>query len=168
MVRRITWAWTKPVSCLVWFQVRRDRRGFGAMVTYTDITQQVLSQTNIPVVVNKFRDKARAYSLIRDASLTIAKIEGASLPAGQFLFQTLGEVRISAVSLAELVLKFSASAEYKAAEGRVYLTSFKVLNGLAPIANALIEATGISIGRSLHVSEHDAEVIKVALLEQAV
>ena len=119
------------------------------MVKYKDITAQVLSQTNIPIVVSKFRDKARAYAIIKDASLTFEKIEGARLTESQFLFQTLGEVRVSAVAFPDLVLKFSASGGYKEEDGRVYLTSFKVLHGLGTIANTLVEVTGNRCGSIL-------------------
>jgi hypothetical protein len=133
------------------------------MVTYTDITEKVVSQTNIPVVLGIFRNKARTYSLIRDASLTFFKVEGARLSTEQVVFQAIGEVRVSCMALPELVLKFSASAEYKETDDRVYLTGFKILNGLGPVANKLIETTGIGVGRSLHVSAHDAAVVKEAL-----
>ena len=58
-----------------------------------------------------------------------------------------------------LVLRFSGTGEYKRDVGRVYLTDFKVLNDVTGFANKLIEATGIGVGRSLHVSELDDELL---------
>ena len=58
-----------------------------------------------------------------------------------------------------LVLKFSGSEEYKREERRVYLTGFKVLNDVTGFANKLIEGTGISVGRSLSVTEQDDELL---------
>ena len=130
------------------------------MLEYCNITESVLSQSNLPVVIEKFRNKACSYSIIRDAVLRFEAIEGARASGDQFLFHTRGELYADPAGLPALRLKFSADGEYSREKGRVYLTGFKVLNDIAGIANKLLEVTEIGVGRSLHVSEHDGALIE--------
>ena len=39
------------------------------MVDYKEIPESVLLQSNMAVVIQKFRNKARAYKLVKDADL---------------------------------------------------------------------------------------------------
>lgn len=133
------------------------------MGNYKDITEPVLSHSNLQAVTDKFSEKARRYSIVRDASLQIETVEGARTGYDQFLFQMRGELIVYPIGLPNLGIKFSGAGEYKREERRVYLTNFKVLNDITGIANKLIEATGIGIGRSLHVNEHDDELIQTLL-----
>jgi hypothetical protein len=135
------------------------------MQEYHNITESVLSKSNLPFVLEKFREKARSYSMIRDAILQFEAIEGARVSNDQVLFNTRGELTATPVGLPGLNLKFSAQGEYSQEKGRVYLTSFKVLNDLGGMANKLLDVTGIGIGRSLHVSSEDDALLKVLLPE---
>jgi len=125
------------------------------VVDYKEIPESVLLQSNIPVVVEKFRKRALSYKLVKSADLKFELIKGARVSADRFLFDSLGKVSIELTGMPCFVLAFSGIAEYKREERRVYLTEFKVLNDIAGFANKLIEATGIGVGRSLHVSERD-------------
>ena len=129
------------------------------MVDYKEIPESVLLQSNMPVVIQKFRNKALAYKLVKDVDLKFESVKGARVSADRFLFDSLGEVSVELVGMPGLVLKFSGTGEYKREERRVYLTGFKVLNDVTGFANKLIEATGISVGRSLSVTEHDDELL---------
>lgn len=129
------------------------------MVNYKDITEPVLSQSSLTAISDRFREKARSYSMVQDAALEFDIIEGAIAAHDLFLFQARGELSVDPIGLPNLRLKFSGSGEYKREECRIYLTNFKILNDVACIANKLIEVTGIGIGRSVHVNEHDDELI---------
>jgi hypothetical protein len=129
------------------------------MVDYEEIPQSVLRQSNMPVVIQKFRNKALAYKLVKDIDLKFESVKGARVSADRFLFDSLGEVSVDLVGMPGLVLKFSGTGEYKREERRVYLTGFKVLNDVTGVANKLIESTGISVGRSLGVTEPDDELL---------
>jgi hypothetical protein len=135
------------------------------MPEYHDITQSVISKSCLPVVLEKFRAKALSYSLIRDAILQFEAIEGARASGDQFLFRTRGDLAASLTGLPSLNLKFSADGEYSRTKGRVFLTNFKVLNDLGGMANKLVEVTGIGVGRSLHVSPEDDELLRTLLPE---
>ncbi len=125
------------------------------MVDYEEIPQSVLLQSNMPAVIQKFRDKALAYKLLKDIDLKFESVKVARVSADRFLFDSLGEVSVDLLGMPGLVLKFSGTGEYKREERRVYLTGFKVLNDVTGVANKLIESTGISVGRSLSVTEPD-------------
>jgi hypothetical protein len=125
------------------------------MISYKEIPQSVLLQSNIPVVVQKFRNKALSYKIVKDADLKFESVKGARVSADRFLFDSLGKVSVELAGMPSLVLMFSGSGEYKREERRIYLTDLKVLNDIAGFANKLIEATGVNIGRSLHVTEED-------------
>jgi hypothetical protein len=129
------------------------------MVDYKEIPESVLLQSNMPVVVQKFRNKALAYKLVKDADMKLESVKGARVAADRFLFDSLGEVSIELAGVPRLVLKISGTGEYKREERRVYLTGFKVLNDVTGFANKLIEGTGISVGRSLRVTEQDDELL---------
>ncbi len=129
------------------------------MVDYKEIPESVLLQSNMPAVIQKFRNKALAFKLLKDADLKFESVKGARVSADRFLFDSLGEVSLDLSGMPGLVLKISATGEYKREERRVYLTGFKVLNDVTGLANRLIEATGISVGRSLSVTEQDDELL---------
>ena len=129
------------------------------MVDYKEIPESVLLQSNMAVVIQKFRNKARAYKLVKDADLKFESVKGARVSADRFLFDSAGEVSVELVGMPGLVLKISGTGEYKREERRVYLTGFKVLNDVTGFANKLIEGTGISVGRSLSVTEQDDELL---------
>jgi hypothetical protein len=133
------------------------------MATRKDITEPLLSRSNLPVIIDKFSAKVRSYSIVRHASLRFESIEGARTTDKIFVFHTKGEISVDPIDLPTLRLRFSASGEYKRDEHRVYLGNFKVLNSVAGIANKLIESAGIGIGRSLHVNDHDDELIQELL-----
>jgi hypothetical protein len=125
------------------------------VVDYKEIPESVLLQSNIPEVVEKFRKRALSYKLVKNADLKFESVKGARVSPDRFLFDSLGKVSIELAGMPGLVLVFSGIAEYKREERRVYLTEFKVLNDVAGFANKVIEATGVGVGRSLHVSERD-------------
>ena len=125
------------------------------MVDYKEIPEAVLLQSNMPVIIEKFRNMALAYKLLKDVDLKFEAVKGTRVSADRFLFESLGEVSLELAGIPGLVLKFSGAGEYKREERRVYLTGFKVLNDVTGFANKLIEATGVSVGRSLSVSEQD-------------
>ncbi len=125
------------------------------MTGYIEIPESVLLQSNIPAVVEKFRNRALSYKLVKNADLKFESVKGARVSADRFLFDSLGKVSIELAGMPSLALMFSGMGEYKRDERRVYLTEFKVLNDVAGFANKLIEATGIGVGRSLHVTEED-------------
>jgi hypothetical protein len=129
------------------------------MVDYKEIPEAVLLQSSVPAVIQKFRTKALAYKLLKDADLKLESVKGARVSADRFLFDSLGEVSIELGGMPGLVLKISATGEYKREERRVYLTDFKVLNDVTGFANKLIEGTGISVGRSVSVTEQDDELL---------
>ncbi len=133
------------------------------METYKDITEAVLSQSSLQSISDKFREKVCSYPLIRNASLRIKTVKGAKVSSNQFLIQALGELSVALAGLPDLWLQFSGLAEYKQSERRVYLTGFEILNDMAGITNKLIEATGIGIGRSLHVNDEDDALIQSLL-----
>ena len=134
------------------------------MLDYKDITEPVLFQSNLQAVIDRFRDKSRSYSMVRDASLKIYSIEGARTLRDQILFRVGGEVSVNPIGLPDLHLEFFGAAEYKRAECRVYLIRFKILNDMAGIANKLIETTGVRHRPlSLHVSENDDALIQSLL-----
>ena len=129
------------------------------MVGYKEIPEPVLLQSNMLLVIQKFRNKARAYKLVKDADLKFESVKGARVSPDRFLFESLGEVSVELGGMPSLVLKISGTGEYKREERRVYLTGFKVLNDVTGFANKLIETTGISVGRSLSVTEQDDELL---------
>jgi hypothetical protein len=129
------------------------------MVGYNEIPEAVLLQSNMPVIIQKFRNKARAYKLVKDADLKFESVKGAKVSDDRFHFDSAGEVSVELVGMPTLVLKFSGTGEYKREERRVYLTGFKVLNDVTGFSNKLIEATGISVGRSLNVTEQDDKLL---------
>ena len=97
--------------------------------------------------------------LVKDADLKLESVKGARVSADRFLFDSLGEVSVELAGIPGLVLKFSGTGEYKREERLVYLTGFKILNDVTGFANKLIEGTGISVGRSLSVTEQDDELL---------
>ena len=125
------------------------------MVDYKEIPESVLLQSAMPVVIQKFRNKALAYKLLKEVDLKFETVKGARVSADHFLFDGLGEVSVELAGIPRLVLKFSGTGEYKREERRVYLTGFKVLNDVTGFESKLIEGTGISVGRSLSVTEQD-------------
>ena len=129
------------------------------MVDYKEIPESVLLQSNMAVVIQKFRNKARAYKLVKDADLKFESVKGARVSADRFLFDSASEVSVELAGMPGLVLKISGTGEYKREERRVYLTGIKVLNDVTGFANKLIEGTGISVGRSLSVTEQDDELL---------
>ena len=129
------------------------------MADYKEIPEAVLLQSNMPAVIQKFRNKALAFKFLKDADLKLESVKGARVSADRFLFESLGEVSVELAGMPGLVLKISATGEYKREERRVYLTGFKVLNDVTGFANKLIEGTGISVGRSLSVTEQDDELL---------
>jgi hypothetical protein len=133
------------------------------MVVQRNITEPVLSRSNLPFIIEKFGEKARSYPVVRDVSLHFESIEGARATDKIFIFHTKGEVSIDPIGLPKFRLKFAAAGEYKREERRVYLGNFKVLSDMAGVANRLIEVTGIGVGRSLHVNDHDDELIQELL-----
>ncbi len=133
------------------------------MVAYKEIPQTVLIQSNVPAVVEKFRNKARSYKMVKDADLQFESVKGARVSVDRFLFDVLGKVSVDLAGMPSLVLMFSGTGEYKREERRIYLTGLKVLNDVTGLANKLIEATGVSVGRSLHVTEQDDELLLTLL-----
>ena len=129
------------------------------MVDYKEIPESVLLQSNMPAIIQKFRNKALAYKLLKDADLKFESVKGARISADRFLFDSLGEVSVELAGMPGLALKFSGTGEYKREERRVYLTGFKILNDVTGFANKLIEATGINVGRSLSVTEQDDNLL---------
>lgn len=129
------------------------------MTQFTNISDPVLAQSKLPEIVERFRQKSLSYSLVRDAVLKIDIIEGAKVSDSLFVFATSGELYIKPFGLPNLRLKFSATGDYKREERRVYLTNLKVLNDMAGIANKMLDATDIAVGRSLHIDGHDDELI---------
>ena len=121
------------------------------MLDYREIPESVLLQSNIPFVLEKFRNKALSYSLIRDADLRFESVKGVRVSADRFLFDTVGGVSVELAGMPSLVLRFSGAGEYRREERRIYLTGLKILNDVAGFANRLIEVTGIGVGRSLRV-----------------
>jgi len=136
------------------------------MVDYKEIPQSVLLQSNIPAVVEKFRNKALSYKLVKDADLKFESIKGARLSADRFLFDSLGQVSVELAGMPSLTLNFSGAGEYNREERRMYLTKLKVLNDVAGFANKLIEATGIGVGRSLRVADED-DALLLSLFPEA-
>ncbi len=126
---------------------------------YREIPESVLLQSNIPVVLEKFRKKALSYSLIRDAYLEFESVKGARVSADRFLFNTLGKVSVDLAGMPSLVVRFSGTGEYKREEHRIYLIGFKILNDVAGFGNKLVDVIGIGEGRSVHVTQHDDELI---------
>jgi len=133
------------------------------MPNYIDITAPVRSQSNLPVIIDKFREKVRAYRMINDATFLLEAAEGARITQDLFFIQVRGELVIDSMSLPNIRLKVSGSGEYKRPERRVYLTDFRLLNDITGMANKLIEVTGIGIGKSLHVNDHDDALIQTLL-----
>ena len=129
------------------------------MVDYIEITEHVLLQSNIPAIAEKFRSKARSYKFVRDASLKFNSVKGTRISADRFHFDADGEVSVDMVGMPSLLLRFSGAGEYKREERRVYLTALKILNDVGGFANKLIEVTGVGVGRSVHVNEHDNELL---------
>ena len=129
------------------------------MVDYKEIPQTILLQSSVPVVVEKFRNKALSYKLVKDADLKFESVKGARVSADRFLFDSLGKVSVELAGMPGLVLAFSGTAEYKREERRICLTGLKVLNDVTGFANKVIETTGVSVGRSLHVTEEDDELL---------
>ena len=138
------------------------------MVDYKEIPESVLLQSAMPVVIQKFRNKALAFKLLKDVDLKFQTVKGARVSADRFLFDSLGEVSVELAGMPSLVLKFSGTGEYKREERRVYLTGFKILNDVTGFANKLIEGTGISVGRSLSVAEQDDELLLSLFPEESV
>jgi hypothetical protein len=136
------------------------------MVDYKEIPQSVLLQSNIPAVVEKFRNKALSYKLVKDADLKFESIKGARLSADCFLFDSLGQVSLELAGMPSLALNFSGTGEYNREERRMYLTKLKALNDVAGFANKLIEATGIGVGRSLRVTDED-DALLLSLFPEA-
>ncbi len=56
------------------------------MVDYKEIPESVFLQSNMAVVIQKFRNKARAYKLVKDADLKFESVKGArvSQPIASF------------------------------------------------------------------------------------
>ncbi len=129
------------------------------MAEYREIPESVLLQSNIPAVVEKFRNKALAYKLVRDADLAFESVKGVRISADRFLFDTLGKVSIDLTGMPSFVVRFSGTGEYRREERRVYLTGFKVLNDVAGFGNKLVDMIGIAAGRSLHVTDQDDELL---------
>jgi hypothetical protein len=78
----------------------------------------------------------------------------------RFLFKTIGTLVIKPKALPTIRLSFNATAEYRQRERRIYLIGFKTLNDPIGIVNRVVEAAGIGIGQSLHVSEEDNGVVE--------
>ena len=129
------------------------------MTDYREIPESILLQSTVPVVVEKFRNKALSYKLIRDADLRFESVKGVRVSADRFLFDTLGTVSVELAGMPSLVVRFSGAGEYKREERRVYLTGFRVLNDVAGFGNKLVDVIGIGVGRSLHVTDHDDELL---------
>jgi hypothetical protein len=138
------------------------------MVDYKEIPESVLLQSAVPVVIQKFRNKALAYKLLKEVDLKFETVKGARVSADRFLFDSLGEVSVELAGMPSLVLKFSGTGEYKREERRAYLTGFKILNDVTGFANKLIEGTGISVGRCLSVTEQDDELLLSLFPEESV
>ncbi len=134
------------------------------MPSFIDITAPVKSQSNLAVIIDKFREKVRAYRMINDAAFLLEAVEGARITQDLFLIQVRGELVVDSVGLPNIRLKFSGSGEYKQPERRVYLADFRLLNDMTGMANKLIEVTGIGIGKSLHVNDHDDALIQTLLV----
>jgi hypothetical protein len=133
------------------------------MVIPKDITEPILFRSNLPIIIKKFGEKARSYSLVRDASLHFESIVGARATDKIFIFHTKGEVSIDPIGLPKFRLRFAAAGKYKRDERRVYLGNLIVLNDLAGVVNRLIEVTGIGVGRSRRVNDYDDELIQELL-----
>ncbi len=129
------------------------------MADYREIPEPLLLQSSVPAVVEKFRNKALAYSFVRNADLKFESVKGLRVSADRFVFDSLGTVSVDLAGMPGLVLRFSGAGEYRREERRVYLTDLKVLNDVTGFSNKLIEATGVSIGRSLHVTDKDDELL---------
>jgi len=127
---------------------------------YIDITEPVLARSNISVVREKFRQKARAYKLVREADLRINSVRGTRRAESCIDLETTGEVSLSLMAMPTVTLRFAGSGEYRQDERRVYLKSFRVLDDIAGVANILIESVGIRVGRSLHVTDRDHALLQ--------
>ena len=130
---------------------------------FQDVTREVLCATNLTNILKKFQSKAQAYSLIDDAIIDLQSIEGVQSERHRFLFKTIGTLITKPKVLPTIRLGFNATAEYRQRDRRIYLLGFKSLNDLAEIVNGVVEATGIGVGQSLHVSEEDNGVIESLL-----
>ncbi len=135
---------------------------------YKEIPESVLLQSNIQSVIEKFRNKALAYKLIKDADLKFESVKGARVSADQFLFDTIGTVSVELAGMPSLAVRLSGTGEYRREERRIYLTGFKVLNDVAGLGNKLADATGVGVGRSLHVTEQDDELLLALFPEVSV
>jgi hypothetical protein len=136
------------------------------MMEYIDITKEVLAKSNLPVIIDKFRQKACSYPMVKRATLSFQTIEARRVAPDRFLFQTRGEVEADPLGLPQFRLKFTGAGEYKREERRVYLNDFRILNDFAGLANKLVEVIGIAAGRSLHVNQNDDELLLSLLPEQ--
>ena len=125
------------------------------MIDYKDIPQSVWSQSSLPAVMDKFQTKARSYKLVKNASLKFDTVKAARPAADRFLFAATGEVSVEIIGMPSFDLKFSGTGEYKREERRLYLTGLEILNDATGFANRLIEVTGVSVGRSVHVRDED-------------
>jgi len=130
---------------------------------FQDITKEVLGATNLTNILKKFQSKAQAYSLIEGAFLDLQSIEGMQSERHRFLFKAIGTLVTKPKVLPTIRLSFNATAEYRQRERRIYLLGFRSLNDPVGIVNGVLEATGICIGQSLHVSEEDNGVVESLL-----
>ena len=60
------------------------------MVDYKEIPESVLLQSNMPMVVQKFRNKALAYKLVKDADMKLESVKGAKSRSRSLPFRQLG------------------------------------------------------------------------------
>ena len=130
---------------------------------FRDVTRAVLSATNLTNILKKFQSKAQAYSLIEDAFIDLQSIEGAQSERHRFLFRAIGTLVTKPKVLPTIRLSFNATADYRQRERRIYHLGFRSLNDPVGIVNGVVEATGIGIGQSLHVSEEDNGAIESLL-----
>ena len=130
---------------------------------FQDVTREMLCATNLTNILKKFQSKAQAYSLIEDAFIDLQSIEGMQSERHRFLFKAIGTLVTKPKVLPTIRLSFNATAEYRQRERRIYLLGFRSLNDPVGIVNGVVEATGIGVGQSLHVSEEDNGVIESLL-----
>lgn len=137
------------------------------MTTYKEIPQSVWSQSSLPAIVDKFRSKARAYKIVKDAGLNFGTIKAARQSANLFLFDVTGDVFVEILGMPNFDLKFAGKGEYRREERRVYLTGLEILNDATGFANKFVETTGVTVGRSVHVSDED-DALLLSLFPEAI
>lgn len=129
------------------------------MADYQDIPESVWSQSSLPAIVEKFRAKALSFKLVKDAGLTFETIKGARTSASLFLFGATGEVSVVILGMPTFSLNFAGTGEYRREERRLYLTKLEILNDATGLANKIIETAGVTVGRSVHVSDEDDALV---------